>query len=147
MKISRRNFLAAAPLAIGAILQFNGTTLGQSAGRGLFAIPKGAADGLSRLSWSSFYPFQYTDFTFGHGGNAVSLKLIGMKDTKPEGMRVGKGQECFVLRFQGPFDRPLPQGTYEVNHFNLGDFDLFITDGGRVKRDQTYIAVVNRIVS
>ena len=90
-------------------------------------------------------PFINTDFTFGEGTGAVSLKLLDMTDTKPEGLKVAKGQECFIMKFQGPYQQPLKQGTYHVNHFNLGDFDLFITDGGRVKRTQYYIAVINRI--
>ncbi|MFM9905536.1 MAG: DUF6916 family protein [Pyrinomonadaceae bacterium] len=147
MKITRRTFLAATPLAIGAVLQFNGVALGQKVGRGGFAIPDLSQDALSRLTWASFYPFINTDFTFGEGGNAVSLKLVDMTDTKRVGKRVRKGQESFILKFQGPFDKVLAGKTYQVNHFNLGDFDLFITDGGRVKREQYYVAVINRVVS
>lgn len=147
MKITRRTFLAAAPLAAGAVLQFNGVALGQKADGGLFAIPDLTGDALSRLTWDSFLPFTNTDFTFGEGGNAVSLRLVDMKDARPAGRRYRKGQESFTLKFQGPFDRPLTDKTYRVNHFNLGDFDLFITNSGRVKRNQYYVAVFNRIVS
>lgn len=149
MKITRRNFLAAAPLAAGAILQFSGLAAGQSSRKGLFAIPDGpGSDALARLNWDSFYQYVHTDFTFGQGGNAVRMTLTGMADTKPEGFTAkSRGQECFVMKFQGPSNQPLKQGTYKVNHFALGDFDLFITDGGRVKRNQYYIAVINRIVS
>ena len=147
MKLTRRKFLAAAPVAIGAVLQFNGVALGQKSGSGLFAIPDLSGDALSRLTWDSFLPFVNTDFTFGEGSNAVSLKLVEIKDSRPMGRRYRKGQESFTLKFQGPFDKPLTDRTYRINHFNLGDFDLFITDGGRVKREQYYIAVINRIVS
>jgi hypothetical protein len=51
------------------------------------------------------------------------------------------------MRFQGPYDNVLSQNTYSVNHFNLGDFDLFITDGGRKGREQYYTAVINRLIS
>lgn len=142
MEISRRKFILAAPIVAGAVLQFSGVAAGQSAAP---MRPVAVADRLSRLSWDSFYPFIHTDFTFGQGGNAVSLKLVSMTDTKPAGFSGGPGHECFVMRFLGPFDRPLKEGTYRVNHFNLGDFDLFITDGGRVKREQYYTAVINRI--
>ena len=54
--------------------------------------------------------------------------------------------ENFVMKFQGPFDQVLEQGTYKVSHFRLGDFDLFITNGGRVGKEQYYVAVINRIV-
>jgi len=110
-------------------------------------VTRTAGDALARLSWDSFLPFVNTDFTFGEGSNAVSMKLVDMTDTKPVRTRVRKGQECFILKFHGPFDKVLKQGTFRVNHFNLGDFDLFITDGGRLKRNQFYTAVINRIIN
>ena len=36
-------------------------------------------------------------------------------------------------------------GTFKVNHFNLGDFDLFITAAGQKGRLNVYTAVVNRV--
>jgi len=147
MKITRRKFLAATPLAVGAVLQLNGTASAQKLGRGSVRLPDMSGDPLWRLTWDSFLPFTNTEFTFGQGGNAVSLTLVDMTDTRPAGRKFGKGQECFELKFQGPYDEPLKQGSYKVNHFNLGDFDLFITDGGRVKRQQYYVAIINRLVS
>lgn len=149
MRLTRRKFLVTGPLAAGAVLQLNGVALGQRKNIGLFQVPDLTGDALSRLTWDSFYPFIHTDFTFGQGANSVSLKLVSMHDSRLPGQKSGRsrGKECFVLKFQGPFDRPLKQGTYRVDHFNLGDFDLFITDGGLNKREQYYTAVVNRIVS
>jgi|ERR1043166_1864979 hypothetical protein len=138
MRISRRNFLGTASAAVAAILQFKNVSFGQRRVIG--------QDALSLLSWSSFYPYITTDFTFGRGGNAVSLTLVEMTDTRPATFRGPKGLECFVMKFQGPFYQPLAQGTYQVNHFALGDFDLFITDGGRSGKRQFYVAVINRLV-
>ena len=143
-KISRRNFLGAVPVVAGAVLQFNGIAMGQKPERVAKAILE--VDALARLTWDSFYPFIYTDFTFGRGYNAVSLKLVAMTDSQPVGRkRKNASQENFVMKFQGPYNQLLEQGTYQVNHFNLGDFDLFITNGGRVRREQYYIAVINRV--
>lgn len=149
MNISRRKFLAAVPFAVGAVLQLNGLASGQGLRKGLFRIPDDtSSDPLSRLTWDSFYQYINTDFSFGQGGNEVILKLTAMEDTKPAGVKLLlKGQECFVMKFNGPYRQPLTQGTYSVNHFALGDFKLFITEGGRLKRDKLYIAVINRLVS
>ena len=149
MNISRRKFLIVGPLAMGAVLQFNGAALGQKRGAGLFTAPSASADALSQLGWDAFLPFVNTDFTFGEGSNAASLRLVALTDTRPERMRLrraSKNGECFMMKFQGPYQQPLRDGTYRVNHFNLGDFEMFITDGGRVGKQQYYIAVVNRLI-
>lgn len=143
MKISRRKFLAASPLVAGALL-LNRNVVGQ--GPQMISSSELEIDELARLSWDSFYPFINTEFSFGVGYNSVSLKLIGMTDSRPPRLRSKSGLENFVMRFQGPRDRVLAQGTYRVNHFNLGDFDLFITNGAKVRREQYYIAVINRSV-
>ena len=74
MKLSRRKFLAAAPLVAGVLTQFNRNTYGQ--GPAAITSTELEVDELARLSWDSFYPFINTDFTFGAGYNAVSLKLV-----------------------------------------------------------------------
>ena len=148
MKISRRKFIGAAPVVAGAILGLQNVGFGQKAGPPQIMPPTGI-DPLSRLTWRSFYPYQNTEFTFRSGGVDVPLVLESMVDTKPQNLeriRVKKG-ECFVLKFIGPGKLPLRQGTYDVNHFILGDFRLFITEGGQVKRNNYYIAVINRITS
>lgn len=148
MKITRRSFLGAAPLFGGALVLLNEKVLGQTTSRKV--PPVSAGDSLARFSWDSFYPFIYTDFTFGLGYNAVPLTLVDMTDSRPISMSSRRSiktyQENFVMKFQGPRDRVLTTGTYKVNHFSLGDFDLFITDGGLVRRQQYYIAVINRVV-
>src|SRR5688500_7341375 len=119
MKLTRRKFLAAAPVVAGAVLQFQTAAVGQD--RRIFLAPLGT-DALSRLDWDSFYQFIYTDFTFGDGGNAVPLRLLSMTDSAPATSKRRGRHDCFVMKFQGPFDRPLAQGTYRVNHFSIGDF-------------------------
>lgn len=140
MKLSRRKFLVAAPVAAGALLQFKLPALGQNRAPAVVGI-----DALSRLSWSSFYPFINTDFTFrGSGGREAVLRLTDMVDTRPAGP-MPKGKECFLMKFVGHGRSPLVQGTYAAEHFNLGNFDLFITEGGQVGRSNMYFAVINRV--
>ena len=148
MKISRRKFIEAAPVIAGAVLGFKSVAFGQKGRAPLTPVPAGI-DQLSRMSWDSFYPYQHTEFTFRSGGVDVPLMLESMVDTAPHVLgkpRTNMG-ECFVLKFTGPGRYPLKQGTYDVNHFLLGDFRLFITAGGQAKRGNYYVAVVNRIVN
>lgn len=146
MKISRRKFLAATPLALGAVLPLNGLGLG----RGLSKSQPETDDGdtLYRLTWDSFYPYITTSFEFrDEGGNAVDLQLVQMDDTRPRGYNPrGKGDECFALTFSGPLRKPLKQDVYTVEHFALGSFSLLITVLGSINKRHYYEAVINRIV-
>ncbi len=148
MKISRRKFLAATPVAVGIVLQFKGVALGKVSGKGLFPVPAAAGDDpLFRLTWDSFYPYVMTNFTFGDGtGSTVDLQLTKMLDTKPAGFETKlPGQECFSLTFRGPARRALVQDVYAVDHFALGSFALLITVIGKARKGILYEAVINRI--
>lgn len=142
MKISRRKFLSAAPIAAGAVLCLGGTGIGQTLARG----SRSGSDTLSQLSWGSFYTYVGTTFTFRDGsGNVVDLRLAEMTDH----MAAGKGNlnlrgEAFSLVFSGPAGSPLRQDVYSVEHFALGSFSLLITEGATIKRRKSYEAVINR---
>jgi hypothetical protein len=146
MKISRRKFIEAAPVFAGAVMALKGDVLAQVAGT---ALRPGQTDGFARLSSGSFLPYINTDFTFLNGGNEIPLKLVDLTDTAPfskTGRVRAKGQEAFILTFTGPAKLPLTQGTYRVNHFAIGDFEIFITEGATKGRSRIYFAVVNRII-
>jgi hypothetical protein len=138
MKVSRRKFVAAVPVVAGSLIM-GGQVLGQAGGRG------GAGDALGSFTWDSFIQYVNTEFAFGTGRSAVQLKLVDMTDSRPLARRTKKrGQENFVLKFSGPAGTPLTQDTYHVEHFGLGSFDLFITEGGRDASEKFYFAVINR---
>jgi hypothetical protein len=141
-KVTRRKFIGTA-VAAGAVAASGASVMGQIA-----SIATGGAgkDSLATLGWDAFLPYVNTDFTFGEGLNAVVLRLIDIKDSRPLGSKARRaGQENFVLKFTGPGRSPLKDGTYLVNHFNLGDFDLFITGAGHQGRLNVYTAVINRV--
>lgn len=144
MKVSRRKFLAATPLAIGLSLPVKGLALGKTVA---FMGLKDDGDSLARLTWDSFYPYITTDFTFcDAGGNSVDLKLTQMEDTRPRGYEPkGNGEECFTLTFDGPLRQRLKQDVYSVEHFALGSFTLLITSQGSRNKRNFYEAVINRI--
>ena len=142
-RVTRRKFIGTAAVA-GAVVASGGSVIGQIASIRTDAVGK---DALSKLGWDAFLPFVNTDFTFGEGQNAVVLRLVDIKDSRPLGSKARKsGQENFTLKFTGPGRSPLTDGTYRVNHFNLGDFDLFITAAGQQGRLNVYTAVINRVM-
>ncbi|CAN5588040.1 hypothetical protein BH10ACI3_BH10ACI3_21090 [soil metagenome] len=142
MKITRRRFLEAAPIAAGVALQLNGSALGQGGGRGI--SPGG--DLLSTLGWNSFLPYTNTSFSFrDSAGSVVDLRLTNMIDQVPViPSLAAKNGECFQLVFTGPTGRPLKPDVYSVEHFALGNFDLLISVGTTGRRGITYEAVINR---
>ena len=54
-------------------------------------------------------------------------------------------QERFSLVFRGPRGTPLQQGTYQLQHTQLGTFDLFLVPVGRDHDGVYYEAVFNRL--
>ena len=141
-RFTRRKFIGTA-VAAGAVVASGIDVVGQIASITLDARGR---DALTKLGWDAFLPFVNTDFTFGQGQNAVTLRLVEIKDSRPLGSKARSvGQENFVLKFTGAGRSPLKDGTYSVNHFNLGDFDLFITNAGQRGRLNVYTAVINRV--
>lgn len=144
MKLTRRNFVITTPLALG-LLKFGGSIFGQKA-RGGFKIPSLAGDRLAQLNWDSFLPYQYSDFIFSKGAEAYKLKLVDIVDTAPSGFVGKKEHPCFELHFEANFVTPIPADTYRVEHFALGEFDLFITPGGRKGGSSYAVAIINRLL-
>jgi hypothetical protein len=54
-------------------------------------------------------------------------------------------QERFSVVFRGPRDKLLQQGMYQMQHDQLGGFDLFLVPVGRDRDGVYYEAVFNRL--
>jgi hypothetical protein len=54
-------------------------------------------------------------------------------------------QERFSIVFRGPRERPLGQGTYQMQHDHLGAFELFLVPIGQDHTGVYYEAVFNRL--
>ena len=145
-KLSRRKFLGSAVAVAGLAAAFDGNVLGQASVFGGGVAP---ADSLSRLGWDSFLPYVNTDFAFYSPASrrrSTLLRLVEMTDSRPVRSRSRKaGQENFVLKFTSAKELPFEDRTYSVNHFNLGDFDMFVTFAGRDGERSVYTAVINRV--
>jgi len=67
------------------------------------------------------------------------------QDASLRSVPAGGDARSFVLTFKGTADsRRLEQNTYPVEHFALGRFDLFISEGNLVDNEYVYTAVINR---
>lgn len=145
MKISRRKFVGALSASAGIAFVFKQGILGQ------VTIVPPVDDGslLAKMNFLTFFENLNTEFLFLNEDRVqVPLRLVSVTDSRPiEKSKWGQGQENFVLKFLGPRRFPLKQATYQVEHFALGAFELFITEGGTDKSGRAYIAVINRVVS
>ncbi len=143
MKITRRNFLASAPVTVGAVVGLGSIARGQFAPRGANL----AGDPLSRMTSTAFLPYVGTEFVFRTGtGREVRLRLNDLEVTTPENyVASGRGEELFSLKFHGPARVKLIQDSYAVEHFALGSFSLFITEAGTVDGGGAYEAIFNRL--
>lgn len=139
MKLTRRKFVAAVPVVAGSLLA-GGRAFGEIVAEGE------AADPLLAMTWNSFVQYVNTDFLFGSKRVPVTLRLIEMTDSRPFSRR-RRGQENFVLKFSGPASMPLTQNTYDVKHFGLGRFSLFVTQGAHETDEIYYFAIINRVRS
>jgi len=140
MKISRRKFLGVATVGSGVLL--NVGVLGQG------IMPPIVDDqGIKNLTFLSFFANMNTEFEFVNEDRIkVPIQLVAVDDARPMAkQKWGQGEENFVLKFHGHLRYPLKQGTYEVEHFALGKFSLFITEGKTDKAGITIIAVINRV--
>lgn len=57
-----------------------------------------------------------------------------------------KGMERFSLVFHVPVQQLLPQGTYQMEHEEMGSFAIFIVPIGQAEPGFRYEAVFNRAV-
>jgi hypothetical protein len=70
----------------------------------------------------------------------LELELIKVEDFESS-----PRQERFSILFRGPLEPAVWQGTYKVEHDQLGAFDLFIVVLGGEEDGMRYEAVFNRV--
>jgi len=142
MNITRRNFLAAAPVTIGAVAGLSSIATGQTRAR----TAARTVDPLARLTSDSFLPYVGTEFLFRVNGSDIRLTLNELEIQTPgDYVSSGRGEECFALKFRGSARSRLSQDSYAVEHFALGSFSIFITEAGSVNGSRAYEAVFNRL--
>ncbi|HEX7175539.1 MAG TPA: hypothetical protein VF240_09800 [Pyrinomonadaceae bacterium] len=121
-------------------------TGGSDSGQGFPIPPESRLDPLNNFTKATFQANLNTVFRINAGAsNAVELTLIEVSNIGPVPDQTVAGRECFVLRFSGPLNQPLPQRTYLLEQDALGSFDLFIVPGKKDKKWLYYHAVINRL--
>ena len=153
MNVSRRKFLATFSTSVAAVCLSAGTAnaavglipdLGPAVGRGR----------TGKLTWNSIHPYLETDFVFSELGDIsrsekVRLRLVGMSNQDKHAQAFEREPQSFVLAFDTWADRGgeiLPENTYAVEHFALGKFELFISEGSFESNKHVYTAVINRVI-
>ncbi len=95
---------------------------------------------LENLNVQTFAEQLNTKFTIPvSDSDALVLELIKAEDTGSS-----PRQEQFSLIFRGPADRAIPQGTYRMEHDNLGQMNLFLVPVAKQEDGMHYQAVFNR---
>jgi hypothetical protein len=74
---------------------------------------------------------------------SIDLKLIEVSDSIDKQISEETGQVCFSLVLLTQYPTLLPQGTYPVDHEQLGRMDLFIVPIRKDARGTCYEAVFN----
>lgn len=145
MKISRRNFLSAVPVAGAAIMSAAHVAASQTATSDLYT----ARDPGSLMSFATFARVINTEFTFWSKASRGTTVVLESVDSSLPASERRNGRENFVLRFAGFSEESMRQDLYTVVHPTLGKFDLFITEGA-YETDagkKNYIAVINNVTS
>ena len=93
-----------------------------------------------------FTRVEHCDFV-GSCGSAFALTdvepTIELTLTEVSPRQATGAFESFSLLFEGPEDRPLPQGLFEFSHPGLGALEIFLVPVG-VDGTRRYEAVFNR---
>lgn len=128
MKFTRRKFIK-----LGGIAAI--TTIGLSNNSFSFSFE----DQLASLSLENFQQLIGEQFIILNEVNSYSATLVNVKDFATN----QKHGVCFSMEFSVD-SKNLRQSTYDVFHPNIGNFQLFMTEGKRGKA-KTLIAIINRI--
>jgi Domain of unknown function (DUF6916) len=158
MSTSRRKFIKAGTmLGLSTVISLKSahTVLGQqkSGGEQTMGAPlpqEIEVDKVAALSEASFSAHLNTDFRIHIGLlKVVDLKLVEVKHSEQpskSSLPAMTKQEGFSILFVAPRGLVLQQGTYKVEHEQMGTFDLFIVPMRKNKKGQYYEAIFNRLM-
>jgi hypothetical protein len=140
MSSSRREFLkngslmalvAGIPVTFTAVASGMGTTTSAAAG----------------LDLESFESQLGTSFVINHEAAKVEVRLVHVTNFAST-KQIEAGKEGFSLLFRGSKEAALKQGTYLIEHKELGKFSFLVVPvGTKDTRAPHYEAVINRLHS
>lgn len=83
-----------------------------------------------------------TKFRMHYGDSqSAELQLISVNDVGSS-----ERQKQFSLVFLAPYEAPISQAIYRVDHDKLGNLDLFLVPIGRDADGVRYEAIFNRVI-
>jgi hypothetical protein len=124
-------------LVAGVPMSFTGIASGMG-------ITTSAAAGLDLDSFESQLG---TSFVINHEAAKVKVKLVHVANFA-SAKQTEAGKEGFSLLFRGPKETTLRQGTYLIEHEQLGRFSFLVVPvGTKDTRAPHYEAVINRLHS
>ena len=95
---------------------------------------------LDQLTSADFAPYQGQDFHINYGGQQpLTVRLT--KVTSLKASAHFKGRSPFSLLFHGPKEYYLRQGTYRMEHSQMGSADFFIVPVGPDENGMGYEVV------
>jgi len=101
----------------------------------------------TRLDLESFESQLGTSFVINHEATKVNVKLVHVTNFA-SAKQTESGQEGFSLLFRGPKEATLKQGTYRIEHKELGRFTFLVVPvGTQDTRAPHYEAIINRLHS
>ena len=131
---TRAGFLKAGGAALASV---GAASVAQAAGAG------SGGDSLAYLREASYEPLLKQTFRLDHAHGPIDATLVEVKHL---GAARAKG-EHFSLVFETRRAEPVPQGTYGLQHPDLGSFRLFLVPVGKAKKGYFLEAVINRMES
>jgi hypothetical protein len=95
-----------------------------------------------------FEPFVGDVFRVRAGKQTVDLKLVALENSQPVSPGITTGNiartDCFSLRFEASRQLPAVAKIHNLNHRQLGSFDLFMSHSADGKFLHT--ALINQLV-
>lgn len=99
---------------------------------------------LAELTKTVFEPLLHARFSVSVGGEPpLELELIELNEPATRGCAPGSGRQPFSLIFRGPRDPWFQQGTYAIEHPELGAQQIFLVPVGPDAHGMQYQAVFN----
>jgi hypothetical protein len=159
MSTSRREFIRAggllalsAGLSLGlanAALSQRKSAASPRKGAGLEIPQQSQRDPLFHMTRTTFTQYLNTTFVIDPGYTfPIETKLIEVRDMRSAGDQQKNlpGKDCFVLAFKISGEETLKQGTYQIRHDALGNFELFIVPTTNKQGELFFEATINRLV-
>jgi hypothetical protein len=113
-----------------------------------FAVPDDVKRSpVFHMSKETFSPYVNTTFVIDPGYTfPLQVTLLEVKDlrTPAQKSRNLPGKDCFSITFSAPEGTTLKQGTYQVRHDALGQFELFIVPVPNKEGKPFFEAIFNR---